>query len=93
MGSKVTLPFKGLPKAQVNQANVTFLTAPRQPVARACFQCGDPNHFINVFPLKANNNNIVVAPKNQVNQGARGRVFNVNANLDQDNNEGENYAV
>ncbi|KAL8208121.1 hypothetical protein R6Q57_007533 [Mikania cordata] len=80
-----------LPKAQANQANIPLLTAPRQLVARACFQCGEPNHFINVCPLRANNNNnIVVAPNNQANQGARGRVFNVNANLDQDKNEGVN---
>ncbi|KAD6118874.1 hypothetical protein E3N88_10145 [Mikania micrantha] len=61
---------------------MNFITAPK---AKACYNCGNPNHFSNTCPIQANNNNALMAPNNQVNQGARGRAFNVNANQAQNN--------
>ncbi|KAI3819610.1 hypothetical protein L1987_13451 [Smallanthus sonchifolius] len=44
---------------------------------RACYECGDPNHFRNLCPRLANARQ----------SGARGRAFNINANEAQANND------
>ncbi|KAI3704139.1 hypothetical protein L1987_74353 [Smallanthus sonchifolius] len=44
---------------------------------RACYECGDPNHFPNLCPRLANARQ----------GGARGRAFNINANEAQANND------
>ena len=75
-------------RVQINQPNVPLLAAPNAPpVARACFQCGALGHFANVFPQRANRFNAPNNAANQANQGARARVFNVNANQAQSNND------
>ena len=51
---------------------------------RACFNCGDPNHFRDACPRLVIVNN---AQANQAHQGAQGRAFNINANQAQENNE------
>ncbi|KAK9070770.1 hypothetical protein SSX86_011172 [Deinandra increscens subsp. villosa] len=58
--------------------------APPPPYRPACFQCGDPTHFRNACPMLTIVNN---AQANPINQGARGRAFNINANQAQANNE------
>ncbi|KAI3821252.1 hypothetical protein L1987_08815 [Smallanthus sonchifolius] len=62
-----------------NQANhqATNQAIPAIANGRACFECGDPNHFRNQCPRLIN-----------VNQGgARGRAFNINANEAQANTD------
>ncbi|KAI3810891.1 hypothetical protein L1987_20522 [Smallanthus sonchifolius] len=65
---------------QTNPANQANQQATNQAIpaianGRACFECGDPNHFRNQCPRLVN-----------VNQcGARGRAFNINANEAQAN--------
>ena len=51
-------------------------TPPTITQGRACYECGDPNHFRNQCPK------LII-----VNQGARGRAFNINANEAQANND------
>ena len=53
-------------------------------IRRACFNCGDPNHFRDACPRLVIVNN---AQANQAYQGAQGRAFNINANQAQANNE------
>ncbi|KAD7479072.1 hypothetical protein E3N88_02208 [Mikania micrantha] len=53
-------------------------------VCRQPIRALDPTHFRNACPRLGNGNN---APANQANQGAPGRVFNINANQAQANQE------
>ncbi|KAK9050792.1 hypothetical protein SSX86_030237 [Deinandra increscens subsp. villosa] len=73
------------PQAQQPFARAISLpNAPPMNNGRACFQCGDPTHFRNACPMLTIVNN---AQANPVNQGARGRAYNLNANQAQANNE------
>ncbi|KAD6453809.1 hypothetical protein E3N88_08515 [Mikania micrantha] len=77
-----------LPKATMNQATIPRITAPNAPpTVRVCYICGDPGHMANVCNLRVNRNNIPPNPPNQANQGARARVFNINADQAQANND------
>ncbi|KAI3797676.1 hypothetical protein L1987_32938 [Smallanthus sonchifolius] len=62
-----------------NQANhqATNQAIPALANGRACFECGDPNHFRNQCPRLINVNR----------GGAHGRAFNINANEAQANND------
>ncbi|KAI3786519.1 hypothetical protein L1987_40262 [Smallanthus sonchifolius] len=62
-----------------NQTNtqVTNQGAPAIANGRACYECGNPNHFRDQFPRFANARQ----------GGARGRAFNINANEAQANND------
>ncbi|KAI3814080.1 hypothetical protein L1987_18825 [Smallanthus sonchifolius] len=67
-------------KALTTQANPVNQPGANQVVpinanGRACFECGNPNHFRNQCPKLVNNNQ----------GGARGRAFNINANEAQAN--------
>ncbi|KAI3742503.1 hypothetical protein L1987_60187 [Smallanthus sonchifolius] len=67
---------------QVNPPNRTVPQvdnqgAPAIANGRACYECGDPNHFRDQYPRLANARQ----------GGARGRAFNINANEAQANND------
>ncbi|KAI3784256.1 hypothetical protein L1987_43351 [Smallanthus sonchifolius] len=73
---------------QVNPPNRTVLQvanqgAPAIANGRACYECGDPNHFRDQCPRLANARQ----------GGARGRAFNINANEAQANNDVVNDSV
>ncbi|KAI3760698.1 hypothetical protein L1987_51096 [Smallanthus sonchifolius] len=73
------------PVSQTHQGNrdnqqVANQVVPAITNGRACYECGNPNHFKNQCPRIANANQ----------GGARGRAFNINANETQDNAEAEN---
>ncbi|KAI3810913.1 hypothetical protein L1987_20565 [Smallanthus sonchifolius] len=72
----------GPPITQTNQRNRTVQqginpVVPAITDGRACFECGDPNHFRHRCPRIVN----------VVQGGARGRTFNINTNENQVNTE------
>ncbi|KAI3704146.1 hypothetical protein L1987_74360 [Smallanthus sonchifolius] len=73
------------PVSQIHQGNranqqVANQVVPAITNGRACYECGNPNHFKNQCPRIANANQ----------GGARGRAFNINANETQVNVEAVN---